>query len=164
MNRCSRSLIIAVSFAFCSAVNNWNISGYVGKIWEFQSLVYAVAPEPGQPEVFEFSRIRVFNNGPWAEIKDQATRERRLNVRPVIVQALERQPDGTQQLVTYTKFRAADLRVGNTVVPVIWDEAVTASDGTLRRVGADPLSSLSFSPNVSIGGVSPVPSSVEAGS
>ena len=112
-------------------LNNWNISGYVGKIWEFQSLVFAVAPEPGQPEIFEFSRIRVFNHGPWAEIKDQATRERQLNIRPVLVQALERQPDGTQQLVTYTKFRAADLRVGNTIVPVIWDEAVTSSDGTV---------------------------------
>lgn len=112
-------------------INNWNISGYVGKIWEYQSLVYAVAPEPGQPEIFEFSRIRVFNNGPWADIKDQATRERRLNIRPVLVQALERQPDGTQKLVTYTKFRAADLRVGNTIVPVIWDEAVTSSDGTV---------------------------------
>ncbi len=112
-------------------LNNWNISGYVGKIWEFQSLVYAVAPEPGQPEIFEFSRIRVFNHGPWAEIKDEATRVRQLNIRPVIVQSLERQDDGTQQLVTYTKFRAADMRVGNTVIPIIWDEAVTATDGTI---------------------------------
>ncbi|HXS09293.1 MAG TPA: TonB-dependent receptor [Candidatus Krumholzibacteria bacterium] len=112
-------------------LNSWNVSGYVGKIWEFQSLAYAVAPEPGQPEIFEFSRIRVFNHGPWAEIKDEATRVRQLNIRPVIVQSLERQEDGTQQLVTYTNFRAADMRVGNTVVPVIWDEAVTATDGTI---------------------------------
>jgi outer membrane receptor protein involved in Fe transport len=112
-------------------LNSWNVSGYVGKIWEFQSLAYAVAPEPGQPEIFEFSRIRVFNHGPWAEIKDEATKVRQLNIRPVIVQSLERQEDGTQQLVTYTNFRAADMRVGNTVVPVIWDEAVTATDGTI---------------------------------
>lgn len=112
-------------------LNEWNISGYVGKIWEFQSLTYAIAPEPGQPEIFEFSRIRVFNHGPWADIKDEATRVRQLNIRPVIVQSLERQEDGTQQLVTYTKFRAADMRVGNTVVPIIWDEAVTATDGTV---------------------------------
>ena len=112
-------------------LNSWNVSGYVGKIWEFQSLAYAVAPEPGQPEIFEFSRIRVFNHGPWADIKDEATRVRQLNIRPVIVQSLERQEDGTQQLVTYTNFRAADMRVGNTVVPVIWDEAVTATDGTI---------------------------------
>jgi len=112
-------------------LNNWNISGYAGKIWEFQSLVYAVAPEPGQPEIFEFSRIRVFNHGAWAEIKDQVKRERQLNIRPVIVVAFERQPDGTQQEVRYTKFRAADLRVGNTIVQVIWDEAVTATDGTI---------------------------------
>ena len=42
-----------------------------------------------------------------------------------------RQPDGTQTLVRYTKVRAADLRVGNTVTPVIWDEAVTSTDGTV---------------------------------
>jgi hypothetical protein len=58
-------------------------------------------------------------------------REQQLNIRPVIVQALERQDDGTQQLVTYTDFRAANLKIGNTVVPVIWDEAVNSTDGTL---------------------------------
>ena len=112
-------------------LNSWNVSGYVGKIWEFQSLTYAVAPEPNVPETFEFSRIRVFNHGPWAEIKDEATRVAQLHIRPVIVVALERQDDGTQQEVRYTNFRAADMRVGNTVVPVIWDEAVTATDGTI---------------------------------
>jgi len=112
-------------------LNSWNVSGYVGKIWEFQSLAYAVAPTPGETEVFEFSRIRVFNHGPWAEIKDEATRVLQLHIRPVIVQSLERQDDGTQQVVTYTNFRAADMRVGNTVVPVIWDEAVIATDGTI---------------------------------
>ena len=111
--------------------NNWNISGYVGKIWYFQALTYAVAPEPGQPEIFEFGRIRVFNHGPWAEISDPVKRERQLNIRPVIVQDLERHPDGTQEIVTYTNFRAADMRVGNTIVPVIWDEAILATDGTL---------------------------------
>src|SRR5262249_2537435 len=56
---------------------------------------------------------------------------RRLNIRPVIIQELVRQPDGTQILVTHTKFRAADLKIGNTIVPVVWDEAITASDGTI---------------------------------
>ena len=111
--------------------NNWNVSGYVGKIWYFQALDFAVHPEPGQPEIFEFGRIRVFNHGPWAEIQDAAKREQQLNIRPVIVQSLERRPDGTQELVTYTNFRAADLRVGNAVVPVIWDEAILSTDGTL---------------------------------
>jgi outer membrane receptor protein involved in Fe transport len=111
--------------------NNWNISGYVAKIYYYQSLVYAVPPEPGQPEIFEFSRLFSFPHGDWAEIQDQAKRERQLNIRPVIVQELVRNDDGTQTLVTHTKFRAADLKISNIVVPVIWDEAVTASDGTL---------------------------------
>jgi hypothetical protein len=53
-------------------VNNWNISGYVGKIWYFQALDYAVAPDPnvdgcGRPvtlEIMEFGRIRGFSHGP----------------------------------------------------------------------------------------------------
>ena len=110
-------------------LNNWNISGYVGKIWEFQTLVYAVAPEPNQPEVFEFSRIRVFDNGPWAEIKDEATRVARLHIRPVEIQELVRQPDGTQVVVKHTDFRAADLKIGNTIVPVVWDQAIMGADG-----------------------------------
>jgi len=110
--------------------NNWNISGYVGKVWYFQQLTYAVAPEPGQPEIMEFARVRIFNHGPWAEIQDAIKRERQLNIRPVIVQDLVRNDDGTQEQVTYTNFRAADLRVGTTVVTVVWDEAIKATDGT----------------------------------
>ncbi|HET6463590.1 MAG TPA: TonB-dependent receptor, partial [Candidatus Krumholzibacteria bacterium] len=53
-------------------LNNWNVSGYVGKVWYFQQLVYAVAPEPGQTEIMEFGGVRSFNHGPWAEIKDAA--------------------------------------------------------------------------------------------
>lgn len=112
-------------------LNNWNVSGYVGKVWYFQELVYAVAPEPGATEIMEFGRVGVFNHGPWAEIKDAATRERRLHIRPVIVQSIERGPDGTQTPVTYTHFRAADLRVNNTVVTVVWDEAMVSSDGSV---------------------------------
>jgi hypothetical protein len=111
--------------------HNWNVSGYVGKVWYFQELNYAVAPEPGQPEIMEFGRIRVFNHGPWAEIKDDATRERRLHIRPVIVQSREGRDDGTQEIVTYTDFRAADLRIQNAVVTVVWDEATRAADGAL---------------------------------
>jgi outer membrane receptor protein involved in Fe transport len=119
--------------------NNWNINGYVGKIWYFQTLTYAVAPEPGQPEIMEFSRIRSFNHGPWAEIKDPAKQQRQLNIRPVIVQDLVRRENGTQELVTYTNFRAADLRLGNNVVTVLWDEAITATDGTVLYYRPWPL-------------------------
>ena len=111
--------------------NNWNIEGYVGKVWYFQGLSYAVAPEPGQPEIMEFSRLRVFNNGPWAEIKDPVQQQRQLNIRSIIVQDLVTNEDGTQTVVTYTNFRAADLRDGNAVATVVWDEAIKATDGSV---------------------------------
>ncbi len=111
--------------------NNWNIEGYVGKVWYFQGLSYAVAPEPGQPEIMEFSRLLVFNNGPWAEITDPAQQQRQLNIRPIIVQDLVTNEDGTQSVVTYENFRAADLRDGNAVSTVLWDEAIKSSDGSI---------------------------------
>jgi outer membrane receptor protein involved in Fe transport len=120
-------------------LNNWNVSGYVGKIWYFQELVYAIAPEPGQTEIMEFGRVRTFNHGPWAEIKDAATRERRLHIRPVIVQSIERNADGTQVPVTYTNFRAADLHIGNTVATVVWDEALRSADGAITEYKPWPL-------------------------
>ncbi len=119
------------SSRFDSYYNNWNVNGYVGKIWRFQGLVYSVPPEPGQPEIFEFSRIYTINHGPWAEISDAAKRERQLNIRPVIVQDFVRQDDGTLEVITYTNFRAADLRIGDQVATVVWDEAMRATDGTL---------------------------------
>jgi len=111
--------------------HNWNVSGYVGKMWQFQQLSHMVAPAPGQLEIMQFGAIRAFDHGPWAEIKDVARRERQLNVRPVIVQDLVRRDDGTQEIVTYENFRAADLRIGETIVSVVWDEAIRASDGTI---------------------------------
>ena len=116
---------------FDNYYNNWNVDGYVGKIWRFQGLAYSVPPEPGQVEIMEFTTIRTINHGPWAEIKDTATRERQLNIRPIIVQDLVRRDDGTQEIITYTNFRAADLRVGNNVATVVWDEAIRATDGTI---------------------------------
>lgn len=120
-------------------LNNWNVSGYVGKVWYFQQLVYAVAPEPGHTEIMEFGGVRSFSHGPWAEIKDAATRERRLHIRPVIVQSVEHNPDGTQVPVEYTNFRAADLHIGNTVVTVVWDEALRSADGTVTGYKPWPL-------------------------
>jgi outer membrane receptor protein involved in Fe transport len=120
-------------------INSWNISGYVGKVWYFQALTYAVAPDPnvdqcGRPltvEIMEFGRIRVFDHGPWAEIKDTAKRECQLKIRPILVQDEVTNEDGTEEVVTYTNFRAATLRIGNDDIVVLWDEAVKASDGTV---------------------------------
>jgi len=79
---------------------------------------------------FTLRRVTV-NYGPWAEIKDPVARERQLHIRPVIVQQLVRHEDGTTETIVYTKFRAADLRVGNTVQTVVWDEVLRATDGTV---------------------------------
>lgn len=111
-------------------INNWNIAGYVSKVWYFQGLDVAGPPENGI-EQFQFGRLRSINNGPWAEVKDPAKQMAQLNVRPVTVYDLVRNPDGTQELVQFSQYRAADLRVDNQVVTVVWDEAVQAPDGSV---------------------------------
>ncbi len=112
--------------------NNWNISGYVGKIWIFQGLANAeINSDPNALEVMQFTRQVTIDNGPWAQIKDEATRVRQLHIRPVIVRQQKRLPDGTLDTITYTNFRAADLRIGNQVQTVVWDEAVIATDGSV---------------------------------
>jgi outer membrane receptor protein involved in Fe transport len=120
-------------------LNNWNVSGYVGKIWYYQGLTPGLDDgNPATPEEFEMGRIRVFNHGPWAEITDTAKREQQLNIRPVIVHEIVHGPNGSE-IRTHTNFRAADLRVGNTVVAVIWDEAILATDGTFLHYRPWPL-------------------------
>jgi outer membrane receptor protein involved in Fe transport len=118
------------SSRFDSYYNNWNISGYVGKIWRFQGMARST-PDGVVPEEYEFTRILTIDHGPWAEIKDPVKQQRQLNVRPVIVRDRVRAEDGTEQIITYTNFRAADLRIGNNVVTVVWDEAIKATDGTV---------------------------------
>jgi hypothetical protein len=90
-------------------------------------------------EIMEIGRVRPFNHGPWAEITDTAKRECQLKVRPVLVQDVITNPDGTQEPVTYSNFRAADLRIGNTVVTVLWDEAIKATDGTVLYYRSWPI-------------------------
>jgi hypothetical protein len=119
--------------------NNWNISGYVQKIHYYQTLAYSVPPASGRPEEFEFSRIRVFQHGPWAEITDPVKQERELHIRPVIIYSQVRNPDGTADVDTLYDYRAADLKVGNTVVPVVWDQAIKSSDGTILYYRPWPL-------------------------
>lgn len=111
-------------------INNWNISGYVAKVHYYQGLEVAGPPVNGR-EQFQFGRLQSINNGPWANVKDPAKQQAQLNVRPVDVIDLVRNPDGTQFVVTYTDYRAADFRVGNQVVTVVWDETVQAPDGSI---------------------------------
>ncbi len=111
-------------------INNWNIRGFVGKVWYFQG-VGRVSPPGVVPEIYEFTRIRIVRHGPWAEIKNDAERERVLHIRPVIVRELVRDPKtGEQKIIEHDKFRVADIGSGDRKVTVIWDEAVTSADGS----------------------------------
>jgi len=105
--------------------NNWNISGYVSKVWMFQSLVHIVEPEPGEVEIMEFSRIRAIDHGPWAEIKDEARREAQLHIRKVIVRNVTRDPVTNEpRVVEYDHFRAADIITNGQTITVVWDEEI----------------------------------------
>jgi outer membrane receptor protein involved in Fe transport len=105
--------------------NNWNIEGYVGQIHYFQRLRIV---QEGQPPTMQFFGITRIDHGKWAEIANDVDRERQLNIRRVIVVQEVRDPE-TGEVITqfYHNFRAATL--GET--DVIWDEAVTAQDGTV---------------------------------
>jgi outer membrane receptor protein involved in Fe transport len=112
-------------------INNWNVSGYVSKVWMFQGLGLLVEPQPGEQEIMEFTRLRGIPHGPWAEIEDPIQREQVLNIRPVTVRDQVRDPVTGQAIpITYDNFRAADIGTGDDVITVVWDEAVYAEDGT----------------------------------
>ncbi|MCI0452729.1 MAG: TonB-dependent receptor [Candidatus Latescibacteria bacterium] len=112
-------------------INNWNIEGYVSKVWYFQGLVVAGPPVNGR-EQFQFDRLRSINHGPWADEKDPNKQAAQLNVRPVDVIDLVRDPNtGQQYVVTYYDYRAADFRFGSQVVTVVWDEAVQGPGGSV---------------------------------
>ncbi len=111
--------------------NNWNIEGYVSKLFYFQRLGLKFEPNPGELETFEFAGIARIDKGPWAEIADEATRMQTLNIRPVIVEQTVRDPEtGVVSIITYENFRAADIRTGETVRTVVWDEAIMTADGS----------------------------------
>jgi|GEM_PF-321072 len=115
-------------------INNWNIRGYVSKVLYYQG-VSRVSPPGVIPEIFEFSRIRVIPNGPWANIKNDADRVRKLNIRggdgSVIIRELVRDPNtGVQRTIDHTTFRIADVGSGAGRRTVVWDEAVRTPDGS----------------------------------
>lgn len=95
--------------------HNWNVDGYVSKIYYFQRL----RPTGTGHDVYAFGGIAVQFEGPWLEnVRDPA---RAPNPRPVTVEQLTRDPEtGEQRLITHTNFRAVD--VGGTTI--LWDEAV----------------------------------------
>ncbi len=111
-------------------INNWNISGYVAKVWYYQGLEVAGPPVNGV-ERFAFGRLRNIPHGPWAEVKDAGKQQAMLNVRPVVVIDFVRNPDNTQTEVVYTNYRAADFTQFGQTFTVVWDEVVVAPDGSV---------------------------------
>ena len=107
--------------------NNWNIEGYVEKIYFFQSLRRLVETQPGEIEELIFGRIVRLDHGSWAKITDPGEQQRKLNIRPVNVwQDVRDEETGLSTTVpTGRFFRAADI--GG--ITVIWDENVTSASG-----------------------------------
>jgi len=100
-------------------INNWNIEGYAGKVHYYQRL--ALVAE-GHPPVMRFFGIARVDHGKWADIKDEAQRQRQLNIRAVVVVQEVHDPVTGESIERWHyNFRAADIG-GQTVV---WDEAVT---------------------------------------
>ncbi|MCK5618722.1 MAG: hypothetical protein KAJ17_04950, partial [Candidatus Krumholzibacteria bacterium] len=107
--------------------NNWNIEGYVEKIYFFQSLRRLVETQPGEMEELIFGRIVRLDHGSWAKITDPGEQQRKLNIRPVNVwQDVRDEETGLSTTVpTGRFFRAADI--GG--ITVIWDEDVVSASG-----------------------------------
>ncbi len=101
--------------------HNWNIKGYVQKVYMFQRLDRL---QSGIDQ-FEFGSIWTENQGDWiANVEDPSKAP---NPRFVVVQQLVRDPDtGAQEVVEYTNFRAVDIMPAGRTTPVtlLWDEAI----------------------------------------
>lgn len=75
-------------------------------------------------QIFEITETAEVFDGDWRTIADPALRESELNIRPVIIEVLERDPDtGEFRLVILDHLRAADLVPGDSggSVTVVWD-------------------------------------------
>lgn len=98
--------------------HNWNVQGYVQKVYYFQRLI----PTGTGKDVYGFGGISVQYEGPWlARVGDP---NQGPNPRPVTVEKTVGDPEtGETSLVTYTNFRAIDVGDGTTI---LWDE-ITAN-------------------------------------
>jgi len=103
-------------------INNWNIQGYVQKVYYFQRLV----PTGTGKDVFSFGSIyRQLYEGEWLEAVADPNRDPK--PRDVIVEQLKPvvnpetgEPTGEKELIIHTNFRAIDIQG----VTLLWDEKV----------------------------------------
>jgi hypothetical protein len=91
----------------------------------FQKLLLVSPPVPGEPDQMIFSGVEAIPCGPYADYADPVEREVLLNIRPVIVIAIARDPITGEILIqTFGDYRAADLPSGGETVTVLWDEVL----------------------------------------
>lgn len=104
-------------------VNNWNVEGYVQKIYIFQSLVLTGTGK----DVYSFGSRRSVYEGDW--IRKVNDPNQQPNPRPVIVEQFKTGVDSNgnpvKQLITHTNFRAVDIAGGT----ILWDESVYDAGG-----------------------------------
>jgi hypothetical protein len=107
-------------------INNWNIEGYVQKVYYFQRLV----PTGTGADVFSFGSIwRNLYEGEW--IDAIADPDREPNPRPIVVEQLvpildeNGNPTGAKELVVYNNFRGVNVQG----VTILWDEAMFDDTG-----------------------------------
>jgi hypothetical protein len=101
--------------------HNWNIKGYVQKLYMFQRL----RKLQSGVDRYEFGGLWTQYEGSWlAAVEDPSKPP---NPRFIIVEQLVRDPEtGQQQLVEYVNFRAVDIPVPGRTEPItlLWDEAI----------------------------------------
>lgn len=110
--------------------HNWNIKGYVQKVYMFQRLDNLNRGD----DSFEFGSIWTEYQGDWiANVEDP---DKLPNPRYVKVEQLVTDPEtGVKTTVTYTTFRAVDIMPAGRTTPItlLWDEAII--DDTHQVVG-----------------------------
>jgi hypothetical protein len=105
-------------------LHNWNVEGYVQKVYYYQRLLDAGTGR----DRFTFGGITVQLEGEWlAKVADPSQEP---NPRPVIVEQLIRNPDtGEQELRIFDDFRAVDVNG----ITLLWDETVDDGSGNTRQ-------------------------------
>ncbi len=79
---------------------------------------------PGEPALFTFEGVTQVGDGSWRWIGDPAVREDLLDIRPVLITFLERDPyTGEIREVLYDNYRAANIGTNSSGIPniFVWD-------------------------------------------
>jgi hypothetical protein len=121
-------------------VNNWNIDGYVQKIYRFLTL--QASRDYQADNARSFGSYTSVYNGPW--VKKEPTRvdyypgtleERRKVVYPIVVYAKVRDPNDSSAPAFITRYDNFCARILTNVygeeTEVIWDETIIGSDGSV---------------------------------